>query len=140
MNDFSLVVSIVVSILFAVVLPITIVFITMRQKIKKDNNRKDIILAALDKNPDVDIEELTRKLDKPEDTKDKLAKSFSEGIMVLMIGAALFLLQFIPGVRIPFASVGGVIMMAIGIAKIAAFFVSKRLYDNGNNNHPSESK
>ena len=40
----------------AVILPITIVFLALRGKMASERNRKEIILAALEKNADIDIE------------------------------------------------------------------------------------
>lgn len=43
-----------------------------------ERNRKEIILAALEKNADIDIEELVRKMNKPEKLlKEKLLKNYS---------------------------------------------------------------
>ena len=54
--------EILVPISICVVLPIVVVSLTLRQKMNRDNVRKDIILAALEKNADVDVEELVRKI------------------------------------------------------------------------------
>ena len=51
-----------VPIAICVVLPIAIVWMTTRTRIKRDNLRKEIILAAMEKNSDIDIEEMTKKL------------------------------------------------------------------------------
>ena len=48
-----------------VVLPIAIVWMTTRARIKRDNLRKEIILAAMEKNSDIDIEEMMKKLNRP---------------------------------------------------------------------------
>lgn len=54
-----------VPIAICVVLPIAIVWMTTRARIKRDNLRKEIILAAMEKNSDIDIEEMTKKLNRP---------------------------------------------------------------------------
>ena len=54
-----------VPIAICVVLPIAIVWMTKRTRIKRDNLRKEIILAAMEKNSDIDIEEMTKKLNRP---------------------------------------------------------------------------
>ena len=46
----------------AVILPITIVFLSLKKKIESEKNRKEIILAALEKDANIDIEELVRKM------------------------------------------------------------------------------
>ena len=44
------------------VLPIVIVWIRSRRKINEANRRADIVMAALEKNPDADVEDLLKKV------------------------------------------------------------------------------
>ena len=41
-------------------LPIMIVWFTIRESMNKTNQRTQIVLAAIEKNPDMDIEELMK--------------------------------------------------------------------------------
>ena len=55
-------VAILVPIACGCVLPIMIVWFTIRENMNKTNQRTKIVLAAIEKNPDMDIEELMKKI------------------------------------------------------------------------------
>lgn len=66
-------VPILVPIACGCVLPIMIVWLDVRKKMAESQNRTQIILAAIEKNPDMDIEELMNKISpKPKLLKEKL--------------------------------------------------------------------
>ena len=44
------------------VLPIMVVWFVIRESMNKTNQRTQIVLAAIEKNPDMDIEELMKKI------------------------------------------------------------------------------
>ena len=44
------------------VLPIVVIWLTIRNEMNKTNQRTQIVLAAIEKNPDMDIEELMKKI------------------------------------------------------------------------------
>ena len=48
----------------AVVLPVAIVAIVFKSALASDRNRKEIILAALEKNPNLDVEDLVKRMKK----------------------------------------------------------------------------
>lgn len=50
------------------IVPILIVWFSTRRKMNEANKRTEIVMAALEKNPDLDIEELMEKLS-PKKTK-----------------------------------------------------------------------
>ena len=54
--------DILVPIAVACVLPIMIVWFMVRQKMNETNSRTQIVLAAIEKNPDMDLEELMEKI------------------------------------------------------------------------------
>lgn len=57
----------------AVVLPITIVAIVFKSVLASERNRKEIILAALEKNPNLNVEDLVKRMKKSEKLiKEKL--------------------------------------------------------------------
>lgn len=119
----------------AVVLPITIVFLSLRRKMQSEKNRKEIILAALEKNADIDIEELVRKMNKPEKLlKEKLLKKLQWGMFTMFFGIGL--IGF--GVYLDLANIGaysdelvsiwgGLVMLAIGIAFLANYQIGKKM-------------
>ena len=67
-----------------VVLPIVIVALSLRHKLESEKNRKDIILAALEKNSNINVEELVKKMNKPDKLiKEKLLSKFQWGILTV---------------------------------------------------------
>ena len=73
-------VSILVPLGCGCVLPIMIVWFTIRESMNKTNQRTQIVLAAIEKNPDMDIEELMKKISpKPKLLKEKLPRCHYPG-------------------------------------------------------------
>ena len=124
-----------VPIAICVVLPIAIVWMTTRTRIKRDNLRKEIILAAMEKNSDIDIEEMTKKLNRPRKLlKEKLIMRLLCGSMFVGFGIltyvalAVYMCIFRPDkdmfvVLSPLA----VPSLAVGIAFLINFFVGKNM-------------
>lgn len=80
-----------VPIAICVVLPIAIVWMTTRARIKRDNLRKEIILAAMEKNSDIDIEEMTKKLNGPKKLlKEKLLTRLLFGSIFVGLGILIY--------------------------------------------------
>ena len=74
----------------AVVLPIAIVFLRLKSKMVSERNRKEIILAALEKNANIDVEELVRKMNAPEKLlKEKLLEKLTSGLVFSFFGIGL---------------------------------------------------
>lgn len=119
----------------AVILPITIVFLTSRKKMQFEKNRKEIILAALEKNANIDVEELVKKMNKPEKLlKEKLLKKLQWGMLAFFLGIGL--IGF--GLYLELANAGlysdvltyicgGVASFAVGIAFLANYHVGKKM-------------
>ena len=75
-----------------VALPISIVYLILKRKIISENNKKEIILAALEKNADVNIEELVKKTSAPDKLlKEKLLKKLQWGLMAVVLGIGLLI-------------------------------------------------
>ena len=69
-------VAILVPIACGCVLPIMIVWLDIRKKMNETNQRTQIVLAAIEKNPDMDIEELMKKISpKKKLLKERLLKT-----------------------------------------------------------------
>lgn len=80
-----------VPIAICVVLPIAIVWMTTRARIKRDNLRKEIILAAMEKNSDIDIEEMMKKLNGPKKLlKEKLLTRLLFGSIFVGLGILIY--------------------------------------------------
>ena len=129
--------EILVPISICVVLPIVVVSLTLRQKMNRDNVRKDIILAALEKNADVDVEELVRKMNTPDKLlKEKLLKKLQWGCIFTIIGIGLLLISlttfsylYEPGKEDVwmFTAISTFIALGLGVSFIINYFVGKKL-------------
>lgn len=122
-------VQILVPIGVAVVLPIAIVAIVFRSALASERNRKEIVLAALEKNPDIDVEQLMKNLKKSEKLiKEKLLARLEHGCLCCLMGVAFMLLYFFLGVQgEDFIVVVGAALIAIGIAFLVSYFVGRRM-------------
>jgi len=122
-------VQILVPIGVAVVLPIAIVAIVFRSALASERNRKEIVLAALEKNPDIDVEQLMKNLKKSEKLiKEKLLARLERGCACCLMGVAFMVLYFFLGVQgEDFITVVGAALIAIGIAFLVSYFVGRRM-------------
>lgn len=122
-------VQILVPIGVAVVLPIAIVAIVFRSALASERNRKEIVLAALEKNPDIDVEQLMKNLKKSEKLiKEKLLARLERGCLCCLMGMAFMVLYFFLGVQGEgFIVVVGAALIAIGIAFLISYFVGRRM-------------
>lgn len=123
------------AIAICVVLPITIVWMITRTRIKLDNLRKEIILAAMEKNSDIDIEEMMKKLNGPKKLlKEKLITKLLLGNIFVGLGiltyVALAVYMCIFGqdtnmfIGLSFVAVPS---LAVGIAFLINFFVGRNM-------------
>ena len=122
-------VQILVPIGVAVVLPIAIVAIVFRSALASDRNRKEIILAALEKNPNLDVEDLVKRMKKSNKLiKEKLLARLERGCLCCLMGVAFMLLYFFLGVQSEdLIVVVGAALIAIGIAFLVSYFVGRRM-------------
>jgi len=128
-------VSILVPLGCGCVLPIMIVWFTIRESMNKTNQRTQIVLAAIEKNPDLDIEELIKKISpKKKLLKEKLLTKLLWGSLTVMIGFGFIgfgaWLGYVGGGGSddPMASVIiGLILLAIGIAFLVNYGMGKKM-------------
>ena len=84
-----------VFILFCVFLPIISimsVWLVMRNKANETNKRTEVLLAAIEKNSDLDIEDLIRKMNpKPKAIKERLMSRLLWGLVFIAISTSLLL-------------------------------------------------
>lgn len=122
-------VQILVPIGVAVVLPIAIVAIVFRSALASERNRKEIVLAVLEKNPDIDVEQLMKNLKKSEKLiKEKLLARLERGCLCCLMGIAFMVLYFFLGVQgEDLIVVVGAALIAIGIAFLVSYFVGRRM-------------
>ena len=120
--------DILVSLGVVVALPVLIVSIIFRSVMAADRNRKEIILAALEKNPNLNVEDLVKRMNKSEKLiKEKLLAKLQRGCLCCLMGVALVLLYFFLSVQNEFLIIAGVALIAIGIAFLVGYFVGRRM-------------
>lgn len=125
----------IVSLGVCVVLPIVIVSLSLRHKLESEKNRKDIILAALEKNSNINVEELVKKMNKPDKMiKEKLLSKFQWGILTSILGIGFVILSSIMGYQeedytdnIQFLGISGAVLLAIGVAFLLTYFYGKKM-------------
>ena len=117
------------------VLPIVVIWLGIRQKMNETNQRTKIVLAAIEKNPDMDIEELMKKISpKKKLLKEKLLSNLLWGSIIALLGFSILLyglfIDYRGGmnpndlIRIYFA---GGILLAVGIAFLVNYRLSKKM-------------
>lgn len=120
--------DILISLGVVVALPVLIVAIIFRSVMAADRNRKEIILAALEKNPNLNVEDLVKRMNKSEKLiKEKLLAKLQRGCLCCLMGVALVLLYFFPSVQNEFLIITGTALIAIGIAFLVGYFVGRRM-------------
>lgn len=118
------------------VLPIVMGWMSTRRKMNETETRRQIILAAIEKNKETDVEELLKKMaPKQKLLKEKLLAKLLWGCIISFIGmsvlaSALWMDLCIdranPGVLFFFYSCGGV-LFAIGLGFLIYYFVGKKM-------------
>lgn len=120
--------DILVSLGVVVALPVLIVAIIFKSVMAADRNRKEIILAALEKNPNLNVEDLVKRMNKSEKLiKEKLLAKLQRGCLCCLMGVALVLPYFFPSVQNEFLIIAGTALIAIGIAFLVGYFVGRRM-------------
>lgn len=129
------IVGVLVPIGICVVLPILIVWLVIRLKIHESNKRTEIVLAAIEKNGEVDVEEFLKKLNPPtKNLKEKMLAKLQAGGIFSFVGLVILvsvLVEFlIGGINDKVLFVGllsGGIILAPGIAFFITYRVGKKM-------------
>ena len=127
--------AILVPIACGCVLPIMAIWLAIRQSMNETNQRTQIVLAAIEKNPDMDIEELIKKISpKKKLLKEKLLAKLLWGSISSFLGVALIgfciVQAFVGGMStqaLQQFSLFGAVLSGIGIAFLVNYYVGKRM-------------
>ena len=112
-----------------------VIFLYIRRKMELEKNKKEIILAALEKNANIDIEELVRKVNTPGKLlKEKLLEKLQIGLVSVFLGVGLLAVigcfAYTGGhYREDFNVFGflGAVLLAVGIAFMISYFVGRKM-------------
>lgn len=112
------------------ILPIIIIWLVTRKQINETNKRTEIVMSALEKNPDVNVAEWLDKLaseNKGKLLKEKLMTKLTWGIicLILGIGTIVYGVCFSLVSSMPTFLCGGA-LLAVGIALLVSFFFGKK--------------
>lgn len=113
-----------------VALPVMIVWLVMRKKTNETNRRTEIVLAAIEKNSEIDVEDFFKKMNPAQKTlKEKLMQRFLWGTVFVALGVSLIGFVLIRtlwgGAAInDVMLLGGVVACVVGIAFLLTYWVS----------------
>lgn len=110
------------------VLPIIIIWLFTRKQINETNKRTEIIMSALEKNPDVNVAEWLDKLapeNKDKLLKEKLMTKLTWGIICLILGIGIIVYGACSSLVSSMPIFGGA-LLAVGIALLVSFFIGKK--------------
>ena len=125
-----------------VVLPIVMVWLYYRNEQLEATKRSEIVMAAIEKNPEVDVQELLSKLNPPkksykEQLMPKMHQELLWGTICLIVGAITILviitLSILQGFAEEFISIGsifGIVPLAAGCGLLAAYNNAKKTLEN----------
>lgn len=117
------------------ILPIVMVLMNTRRRMNETETRKQIVLAAIEKNKETDVEELLKKMaPKQKLLKEKLLSKLLWGCVISLLGLSLFgcglWIDWCGGFDPDFISFlyfcGGV-LFAVGLAFIIYYFVGRKI-------------
>ena len=127
--------EILVPIACGCVLPIVAILSGVRKKMNETNQRTQIVLAAIEKNPEMDIEEIMKKISpKPKLLKEKLLTKLLWGCLATLLGIGLigfgiFLGENqLGGTDDPMTAICfGLAALGVGIAFLVNYFIGKKM-------------
>ena len=117
------------------VLPIVFIWLETRRKINESRDRMQIITTAIEKYPDMDVEELMKKISsKKKSLKEKLLFKLLAGSIASIVGVGLVAYGFFLTTQeihmaddVQSSIAFGVILLGVGIAFLINYFVGKKM-------------
>jgi hypothetical protein len=128
-------VQIIVPVACGCILPIVGILMGVRQKMNETNRQTEIVLAAIEKNPEMDIEELIKKISpKKKLLKEKLLSKLLSACITTFLGIALLAAALwvdcsggMEADHLHLLYIGGFILLAVGIAFLINYHVGKKM-------------
>ena len=117
------------------ILPIVMVLMNTRRRMNETETRKQIVLAAIEKNKETDVEELLKKMaPKQKLLKEKLLAKLLWGCVIALIGFVIFgcglWIDWCGGSdpdEIHFLYFCGGVLFAVGLGFLIYYFVGKKM-------------
>ena len=138
--------AIIVPLGIVVVLPIAIAYIAYKKKQHETNKRSEIVMAAIEKNSDIDVQEFLSKLNPPQKTyKERMLNRLHQEILwgtICLIGGAVCIIAIVTtslingyeGMDIGFLAIFGIVPLATGIGLLVAYKSGKKSLDQVSEN------
>ena len=117
------------------ILPIFAIWMGIRKEINESKNRTQVLLSAIEKNPDVDIEELMAKISpKKKLLKEKLLNKLLAGCITAFLGIGFLGYTAWIGYgggespkSIYLFTLVGIILLGVGISLFINYFIGKKM-------------
>lgn len=127
--------SLLIPIACGCILPIFAIWMGIRKEINESKNRTQVLLSAIEKNPDVDIEELMAKISpKKKLLKEKLLHKLLAGSITSFLGIGLLGYTAYAGYvggsdsdEMKGLVLAGIVLLGVGIALFINYFVGKKM-------------
>ena len=113
-----------------VVLPVMVVWLVTRARLKKNEQKMAVLVKAIENGVDIDPARLVSETEGGRNTKMKLVRKLTTGVICAIIGLAVVIctqLDAFDGVAgIEMLYIIGGVLIAVGAAYILAFFVGRK--------------
>lgn len=142
MNTIEFFIDKLVPITLIGVLPIVVTWLSFRHKQHETDKRSEIIMAVIEKNPDVDVQEFLNKLNPPKKSyKEQLMTKMHwevlwgtictiGGIVTISVMITLGILQVFVEKFFLIVSIFGIAPLAVGCGLLAAYNNAKKTLNN----------
>lgn len=124
------IITLLIPICICVVLPIMIVWLGTRSSVKKNEQKMNVLMKAIENGVDIDPALLVNETKSSVSTKIQLMKKLTAGVICSIIGIAVIVctqLEAFDGVAgLEMLYIIGGALIAVGVANIVAFFVGRR--------------
>ena len=113
-----------------VVLPVMVVWLVTRARLKKNEQKMAVLVKAIENGVDIDPALLVSETECGRNTKMKLVRKLTTGVICAIIGLAVLIctqldaFEGVAGIEMLYI-IGGV-LIAVGAAYILAFFVGRK--------------
>lgn len=120
----------ILPIFVVVVLPVMVVWLVTRARLKKNEQKMAVLVKAIENGVDIDPALLVSETEGSRNTKMKLIRKLTTGVICAIIGLAVVIctqLDAFDGVAgIEMLYIIGGVLIAVGAAYILAFFVGRK--------------